>query len=274
MDAPPVVEALLDEIERLKTELAARPAAAGVAAPAADAAPAAPSDSSQNTSMCDCHIVGDLRWIASSKLKGTEDLAPMLAVPNTYAIGMPDKLNQEILVLNSTAYTSFFDENMAYHVKEGVADLSVAFLVHATVPRWKEIALPGTVVSFQELEEFVGATAKACGLGESGIPFRLEASAAGLRWFVVGGEGNGLPDPKSSFLRNKFQGGLDDATIEGFGVYSTRHRGDVPEEPMATSPTSNIHLHFRSTDPVRPFVGHLDEAITLLPGGKVYLPDV
>ena len=36
------------------------------------------------------------------------------------------------------------------------------------------------------------------------MPIKLFAEAAGLRWFVVGGEGNLLPNPRESFLRKKF----------------------------------------------------------------------
>ena len=64
---------------------------------------------------------------------------------------------------------------------------------------------------------------------------------------------------------------MDDVSIDGFGVYSTQHRGNVANKPMATNPTSNIHMHFRTTSG-RPFVGHLDDEIMLLSGSVLYIP--
>ena len=79
------------------------------------------------------------------------------------------------------------------------------------------------------------------------LPVKLVTEALGLKWFVVGGEGNGVPNGRDSFMRKKFTGGLDDCAIEAFGLYSKHHRGDEADKPMATNPVSFIHMHFRTT---------------------------
>ncbi len=220
---------------------------------------------------CRCDIIGDLRWIATSELKGNCDLAALLEQPHLYAIGMPEGLDRELLVLDSKAFHSYFDKDLKYHVEE-IKDARVAFLGHANVASWTEHKLPTDVLSFAQLENFIGSQSVSSGFSKDlPVPFKFVSEAAGLRWFVVGGEGNGLPNPKDSFVRKKFQGGLDDCAIEAFGFYSKHHRGNEPDKPMATNPVSDIHMHFRTTQG-KLFIAHLDDNITLKQGGSIYLP--
>jgi hypothetical protein len=220
---------------------------------------------------CGCGIIGDLRRIATSDLKGSCDLATLLMQPHLYAIGMPEGLDRELLVLNSQAYHSYFDADLKYHVGE-IKDARVAFLGYANVSAWIEYRIPADVTNFAQLETFIGSQSANSGFNQDvALAFKLVTEAAGLRWFVVGGEGNGLPTPRDSFLRKKFQGGLDDCAIEAFGLYSKHNRGNLPEKPMATSPVSDIHMHFRTTRGAL-FVAHLDDNIILKPGGSIFFP--
>jgi hypothetical protein len=206
-------------------------------------------------------LVGDLRQIATQELVGRADLATLLAEhPHFYAIGMTEGLRGEVLVLDSIAYYGSF-ENLRYELQEIRAG-RVAFLAHASVPLWRRVAVPLTVSTFKELESFIGEAG--AGLSQP-FPVRLSAKTNGLRWFVVAGEGNGLPNPRESFLRARFLGGLDGCEIDCFGIYSEHHKG------IATSPNSCLHMHFKTSGP-KSFVGHLDDDILLLPGASIDLP--
>lgn len=208
-------------------------------------------------------LVGDLRHIATHELVGREELATLLAEhPHLYAIGMTEGLRGEVLVLDSVAFYGSF-ENLRYELKEIRAG-KVAFLAHASVPSWRPISVPFSVSTFKELEAFIGEAGT--GLNQP-FPVRFSGKTNGLRWFVVAGEGNGLPNPRESFLRARFLGGLDGCDIECFGIYSQHHKG------IATSPNSCLHMHFK-TSGAQSFVGHLDDDILLLPGASIYLPSV
>jgi hypothetical protein len=224
---------------------------------------------------CRCSVIGDLRRIATSSLKGSSSLAELLQQEHVYAIGMPHGLNRELLVLDSKAYHSYFDDDLTYRVEE-ISDANVAFLGYAVVPAWAEYRIPDDVREFAHLETWIADFSLSIGLDQSSgpIPFKIVAEAWGLRWFVVGGEGNGQPTPRDAFLRSKFQGGLNDCSFEGFGFYTKNHRGNVPEHPMATSPVSDVHMHFRTTTEHkgRPFLAHLDDHVLLKPGGRIYFP--
>lgn len=91
----------------------------------------------------------------TQKLKGSCQLADLLKQPNLYAIGMPEGLDRELLVLDSKAYHSYFDEDLRYHVEE-IQDARVAFLGYAYVTAWTEHKIPAEVTSFAQLENFVG----------------------------------------------------------------------------------------------------------------------
>jgi hypothetical protein len=72
---------------------------------------------------------------------------------------------------------------------------------------------------------------------------------------------------------------LDDVELEGFGLYSEHHRG------VYTNMVSNMHMHFRvkqgpqfrggnqqGAPTSEEFIGHLDDEVELIPGGKLFLP--
>jgi hypothetical protein len=128
------------------------------------------------------------------------------------------------------------------------------------------VSIPGEVKNFKQLEAFVGTQAARLGQDpERPMPFKLDVTAQSLRWFVVGGMGNLTPTPRDSFVRQLTKGGLDDVAIEAFGFYSTAHRGAY------TNPASDMHAHFRVKD-TNGFVGHLDDDVALMPGGKLFVP--
>jgi acetolactate decarboxylase len=177
-------------------------------------------------------------------------------------------LRGELLVLNSMAEIGQFDSSRSYQLRS-LSGGDVAFLVYAQVPKWRTVTLPPEITDFASLERGLPALANAAGLNpDEPFPFRLSGRAIALRWFVVGGVGNGEPNALNSFMRARTLGGLDDAEIDGLGFFSTRHRG------VFTNPASNMHVHFST--PARAgvgaFIGHLDDDVRLAPGALLHLP--
>lgn len=217
-------------------------------------------------------LIGDLRLIATSSLSGTIELRSVLEKPNVYGLGMTGPLDGEILIINSVAYKSHFDSARRYHVCEGFCNGDVSFLAHTQVINWKIVQVPVEITTFKSLEEFIELAASIIGFdtSKSVVPFRITACVTALRWFVVGGVGNGQPNPRESFLRARYLGGLDNNEIEGVGIFSKNHHG------IATNLVSNIHLHFITKSTSTPtFVGHLDDDVILVPGTvNIYLPEL
>lgn len=210
-------------------------------------------------------LIGDLRSIASASLKGTVPLRDLISQPHVWGLGMPDGLNAEILILDSHCYIGRFDK-LSYLLSEVPSNVTVAFLATATVASWKNLPIPESVTSFKELEAFISSVAGSHPPGHL-LPFRVQGKVKGLRWMVVGGEGNGAPTPRESFIRQRMLGGLDDAILEdSFGIYSAEHRG------TATNPNSSVHLHFKTHISEQLFVGHLDDDFMLAPGALLLVP--
>ncbi|WP_394842107.1 hypothetical protein LZC95_34145 [Pendulispora brunnea] len=211
------------------------------------------------------HSVGDLRRIATNELNGSVLITALEGQGPLWAIGMPHGLDREVLVLGDQVHLGQY-AGLAYSRSDGPLP-PVAFLVYARVPRWCSVDIPANVVSFQDLEKFVPEAARAAGVDPSrALPFRIEASARSLRWFVVGGTGTGLPDPHVSFMRERRLGPLGEHAIAALGFYVGGEKG------VLTNPVSRIHVHFVTSDAQR-FVAHLDDDLALAPGGKLLLPD-
>jgi hypothetical protein len=209
--------------------------------------------------------IGDLRLIAERRLNDEVEAAALAGKGPLWAIGMPRGLDQEILVLDDSVHLGRFN-GQRYRASIGSALPPVAFLIYARVERWRSIPIPSDVVSFQQIETFVAEAATEAGFASNQpFPFRIEADIASLRWFVVGGDGDGRPDPRASFLRERRLGPLSNRTISALGFYVPGERG------ILTNPSSNIHIHFTTRDKPR-FVGHLDDEMSLAQGGKLLLP--
>jgi hypothetical protein len=212
----------------------------------------------------DMTFVGDLRQIATDSLRGTKPLKDILAKPNTYGLGMVQGLDVELLIINSEALLGGY-KGSTYTISRPMEGM-VAFGGFAVVPEWRAISIPADVTSFQQLEALVAAEAGRSGRDvKTAMPFRIEATAAALKWFVVGGMGDLTPSPRESFVRNFKRGALENVRFEAFGFYASDKRG------IYTNPASSIHTHFRTVTG-EPFIGHLDDGLTLQSGGTLFVP--
>jgi acetolactate decarboxylase len=211
------------------------------------------------------YSVGDLRQIAERQLNGKVARSALEGEGPLFAIGMPHGLNQEVLVLDNKVYLGRFD-GLRYYNAIDVALPPVAFLVYARVSQWRSVTIPPTIMTFQRLEAFVRDAASANGIAsDQPFPFRIEAKVRSLRWFVVGGDGNSLPDPRTSFMRERRIGPLSERKISALGFYVPGERG------ILTNPMSHIHVHFVTRDRQQ-FVGHLDDEIVIDGPSELLLP--
>jgi hypothetical protein len=227
-------------------------------------------------------FLGDLRLIGSNSLGNeSKSLAELVNREHVYGFGMAKGLVGELLILDSVPYLGVFEHNEYKVVK--LKEMQIAFGMFARVPAWKEFDIPESVKNFKDLQNFLPEAAASVGIDvdKAPLPIRIQVSANFLRWFVVNGMGNLQPNPRESFFRQLIKGGLDDVSLEGFGVYTAHHHG------VYTNLVSNMHVHFKTGNGPQflgkveddaeikygsEFVGHLDDEIELKPGGKLFLP--
>ncbi|NIE81792.1 acetolactate decarboxylase [Asaia sp. As-1742] len=209
-------------------------------------------------------LIGSLREIGSNSLNHEVPLGEVLDDGPVYGIGMFTGLRGELLIMESDVRLGEFLGARDYRIRAANPADRVAFLAFGRVTQWKELPIPKRVSQFHDLEQFVPEAAAMAGLDTTdAFFFRIRAGVKYLKWFIVDGMGNLLPDPRASFERARYLGGLDDTEIDALGVYSPGVKG------VFTNAVSHIHLHFRTTRG-DDFVGHIDDEILLEPGGSIY----
>ncbi|MCH9812711.1 MAG: acetolactate decarboxylase [Epsilonproteobacteria bacterium] len=209
--------------------------------------------------------IGDLRLIKSNALNQSMRYSQIKA-DDVYGIGMPKGLNSELLISAGDLYEGKFEKHHYHAKKLGDEDREIAFLAYTNVKKWRSVKMPENVVNFKQLEETLPLLAKTAGVDtDVPFPFVLKAKVVILQWFIVNGMGSAQPDYLSSFLRNRYIGGLEDIQIEGVGFYAHQHKG------ILSAPTSSMHIHFRTLhEPL--FIGHIDNYMILEKGSEVLFP--
>jgi acetolactate decarboxylase len=142
---------------------------------------------------------------------------------------------------------------------ERTFDVTAPFFVYANVNKWKEIALPNTVKTINDLEKFLQQKTS-----EIKKPFALK---------LIGSVSNAtihiqnLPEGTKVSSPDEAHQGQTNYTIQNeaaeiIGFYSTEHQG------IFTHHDSFLHLHLITKDALK--MGHLDalEIGTM----KLYLP--
>jgi len=209
--------------------------------------------------------IGDLRLIKNNELNNSLEYSKIKS-KNLYGIGMPKRLNSELLMTSGRIFEGKFVKHK-YTAKElKNEDKEIAFLAYVNVKQWTTILLPKNIVSFKQLEEVLPRIAKGAGINSDvPFPFILKSHIKSLKWFIVNGMGNGQPNHLASFLRSRYIGGLDNIEIEGIGFYSKKHKG------ILSSPASSMHIHFRTIESPL-FVGHIDNEMLLSGNTEILFP--
>lgn len=208
---------------------------------------------------------GDLRLISKNKLTETRPLEGYKISETFYGIGMPEGLNQEVIVLGGKTYIGKFS-NLKYKAHK-TNNLNLVFFASAHIPKWQKVIIPKDIKTFSAFQTYLANTAKTKGLDtKKGFMFRLEAEMESLKWFIVSGMGNLKPSALKSFLRQRILGGLESRKIEALGTYSEKLRG------VASAPSTPMHMHFITIDEGKFFVGHIDNDFLIKSNATLYLP--
>jgi acetolactate decarboxylase len=191
-------------------------------------------------------------------LAGTINLDTIPNKKGLYGLGPQSYLRGELLINNGKSYLSKVTSDSTMQV-ERTFDVTAPFFVYANVNKWKEIALPNTVKTINDLEKFVQQKTS-----EIKKPFALK---------LIGSVSNAtihiqnLPEGTKVSSPDEAHQGQTNYTIQNeaaeiIGFYSTEHQG------IFTHHDSFLHLHLITKDALK--MGHLDalEIGTM----KLYLP--
>lgn len=190
------------------------------------------------------------------------DMRDFKGIDHWYALGALENLEGEILVLDSKPYNSTAIDGDLY--TNNSFEHKASLLVYATVEDWDTLAVPTSVVSYEQLEKFVEESAESNGVDvEKPFPFLLEGEASSLDWHVINWPVGDTIHTHEKHRTSGLHGSLENIDVEILGFYSDSHH------TIFTHHTTNMHMHFLSSD--QKSTGHVD-GLELGIGMKLLLP--
>ena len=209
----------------------------------------------------------DVRWAGAltnvmmkGDLKGTVDLRDLSKLRGVYAVGALEGLQGEVTILDSAASIARVRDGKV--VISRVAEGKACVLVYAQVRAWKEVPLPRTTRSIDQLEAFVVEAARKQGINTNRpFPFLVKGTVTEARFHVVRHPGD-LKDPLELHDKAKVKYTFRRGAVDLVGFYSDKHLGIF-------TCGGNLHLHMRSAD--GQLSGHLDE-VDLGDEMRLFLP--
>ncbi len=199
----------------------------------------------------------EVRWSGELKnvmmkgdLKGTIDLKALVKLPHVYAVGALAGLHGEVTIADSKASLARVQDD---RVKvDEIAEGQACVLVYAQVKHWKELPLPKSTMSLDQLEASVVAAARKEGIDvDRPFPFLVRGKVAEAKYHVLRNPGM-LKDPQDLHDKAQVKFTLKDGDVELVGFYSDKHLG-------VFTCGGNLHVHLRSAD--RKVSGHLDDVV-------------
>ena len=208
------------------------------------------------------HFIGGMREvIMSGKRDAVLDLRTLKGKPHLYGLGPIEGLTGEVTIVDSRSMLAHVGTDHQVHVTESYA-VGVPFFIWTEVPTWQTFEIPATVVTFSELEKFVGEAAIKVSLGGKAFPFMVTGQPKVIHYHVVDAKPDTPPGMDAhKAIQIPFELQQTQATLIGF--WSTQHQG------VFTPMGSNMHVHFQANNSAS---GHVQDVELAQHGMVLHLP--
>lgn len=209
----------------------------------------------------DVQIVGAMKNVMwKGDMSSRIDLDTLNQKANLYGLGPETYLTGELLINDGEAYVSRVGQDAAIQM-EKTFTASAPFFVYAYVEKWKEVALPETVVTITDLETFVDAQTKDA---KRPFAFKLIGEVKTADFHIQNlPKGTKVSSPKEAH-QGQVTYTLTDEKVEIVGFFSTEHQG------IFTHHDSFLHLHLITNDKQK--MGHVDHLELKSKVTKLLLP--
>lgn len=194
------------------------------------------------------------------QLVGTINLDTLSNRTHLYGLGPVEYLSGEILIMDGIAYKSTVISDTTMKVEE-TYDIKAPFFGYATIPTWSEQALPDSIQSIRQLEEYLDNLTKTL---PRPFMFKLMGTVEQASIHIVNlpkGSIVSLPDEAHQGQKNYE---LKNEQAELIGFFSTEHKA------IFTHHDTFLHLHLITSDKQK--MGHLDEVMFKKGTMKLFLP--
>lgn len=208
-------------------------------------------------------------FFKTGKADAVMSLTTLSGRKSLFAVGAVEGLDGEITIFDSKPCitkvrgSDFTVDNSLNH--------NAAFLVWTYQSSWQEIAIPASVKSYVDLQQFIKAEASGAGI-DAGKPFifLISGTVDEIKWHINVDRTEGKPITKELFARSKELYTIRNEAVDIIGFYSELHHGQFiseyapgikPEIKPEINPASGIknaiHIHLISKDSKAS--GHVDD---------------
>jgi acetolactate decarboxylase len=207
------------------------------------------------------HISGAMKNVMmKGELWGTIDLDTISNKKHLYGFGPVENQSGEIMILDGKSFKSKVVSASEMNVSE-TFKMKASFFAYQQVETWKEMKMPDSVVSMDQLEKFLDQLTVNY---PRPFLFRLTAIADSAVVHVVNlPKGTKVLSPEDAHIGQKNYA-IENESIELLGFFSTEHK------TIFTHHDTFIHIHLITEN--RKKMGHLESLAFRKGTTKLYLP--
>lgn len=221
-------------------------------------------DSSQQKVTYEVQYKGALKnMMHKGDLSAKADLIDFKETEHFYALGAIENLKGEIQIFDSKPFnTQVIDSMLTF---DNSFNKKASLIVYASVEKWKTIDIPNSVVSYEQLEDYIKKSAKRNHINiNEPFPFLIEGTAKSFDWHVINWKDGDTEHSHEKHISSGLHGTINNRAVEMLGFYSDSHHA------IFTHHTTNMHIHVKTND--NKIAGHVD-GLTLGKGMILKLPN-
>ena len=191
------------------------------------------------------------------------DLKMFENVEHFYALGAMEDLKGEIQIFDSESFnTMVVDNTLSF---DNSFNKKATLFVHASINKWQSFKIPENIVTYKQLENYIGQTAKDNQIKiDEPFPFLLEGTPKLIDWHVIKWIEGDMEHSHEKHIKSGLNGTLNSKQVDMLGFYSDSHHA------IFTHHTTNMHIHVKTVD--NKLAGHVD-GLTLEKGMILKLPN-
>lgn len=180
-------------------------------------------------------------------------------LPNVYALGAAENLKGEIIIIKSKPYVGTVQKG--HLAVDSTFEKGAALLVYSQVNKWISTALPSSIKSVQQLEEFVARAAGEKNINlEKPFPFMLSGKVTSADWHVIDWPAGDKEHTHEKHKKSGLHGNIANQEVQVLGFHSRHHH------TIFTHHSTNMHLHLKTAD--HTLSAHVDD---IQPGSAMLL---
>ncbi|MBI5856126.1 MAG: acetolactate decarboxylase [Sphingobacteriales bacterium] len=201
-----------------------------------------------------------MKVMRQGELYGTIDLDTISNKEHLYGVGPVEFLKGELMIIDGKSYQSTVGTDGSILMEE-TFKAKAPFFVFANIEKWKELFLPDSVQTIQQLESFLDQSTKN---HSRPFAFRMTAKIEKAELHIVNLPTRTLVHSPEDAHQNQLTFKLKKQNTEMIGFFSTSHQG------VFTHHDTFVHIHLITTD--RRKMGHLENMLIKKGTAKLYIP--